>query len=422
MKEAILFIGLLISIIRCSCSFHEKTDNNLYHIDIEANMHKMQQINLSKFTKSIEYLPMEIKDNLAFTGIWECVFSDKYFLAKDISKCLLYDYNGKLISIIGNRGRGPGEYQYVNNVAFGLNKIYLQSLRDLMEYGFDGSFHDIHRNLFFFKSYYVGKWLPLNDSLFFGKIETIVGNEPCKALIFDLNGNTVKEFKNYIIFQREKPLSSETERHANIYRFQNEIFFKELHNDTLFYLSEQLELIPKYVIDLGQYTVPVSIRKLLIIPENNYMTVNNVFQTSDYLFLDTNFGSHFPARRLTPIKLPIFNIESYYNTQDVLGIFDRRNKELIFCSPTSTDNPLFTTGFYNDVDAGPRFFPMKQVNDSTMVMWVDSKQLKDHIASEEFKNAKPLYPEKKEELKHLADSLSEYDNPVLMFVTFKSEK
>lgn len=56
------------------------------------------------------------------------------------------------------------------------------------------------------------------------------------------------------------------------------------------------------------------------------------------------------------------------NTSLVLGIFDINLKDLEFVCPTSTDNPLFTTGLYNDIDAGPRFLPHKQINDSTILL------------------------------------------------------
>lgn len=52
-------------------------------------------------------------------------------------------------------------------------------------------------------------------------------------------------------------------------------------------------------------------------------------------------------------------------------------------------------------------------------MWIEAKQLKEHVASDDFKNNSPKYPEKKKELENIANSLSEFDNPVLMFVTFK---
>ena len=102
-----------------------------------------------------------------------------------------------------------------------------------------------------------------------------------------------------------------------------------------------------------------------------------------------------------------------------MGIFNKQTRKLVFCKPTTTDNFLYTSGLYNDIDAGPRFFPKKMVNDSTMVMWINVKQLKDHIASDDFKNNVPKYPEKKKELEELANKLTIFDNLVIMFVTFK---
>jgi hypothetical protein len=110
------------------------------------------------------------------------------------------------------------------------------------------------------------------------------------------------------------------------------------------------------------------------------------------------------------------------NTSHALGIFNKKTEELDFCKPTTTNNPLFTSGLYNDIDGGPRFFPTKQVNDSTMLMWVKANELKDHVASDDFKKTTVKYPEKKKELEKLANSLKETDNPVLMFVTFRKKE
>ena len=80
---------------------------------------------------------------------------------------------------------------------------------------------------------------------------------------------------------------------------------------------------------------------------------------------------------------------------------------------------MFTTGIYNDFDAGPRFFPQAQVNDSTLVMWMTSFDLKMHIQSDDFKNNNPKSPEKKKKLQETSDKLTYYDNPVMMLVTFE---
>jgi hypothetical protein len=54
-----------------------------------------------------------------------------------------------------------------------------------------------------------------------------------------------------------------------------------------------------------------------------------------------------------------------------------------------------------------------------MVGLINSYQIKTLVASDEFKNSTPEYPEKKKEFITLADSLKETDNPVLMLVRLK---
>jgi hypothetical protein len=63
--------------------------------------------------------------------------------------------------------------------------------------------------------------------------------------------------------------------------------------------------------------------------------------------------------------------------------------------------------------------PYAQVNDSTLVMLVEPRHLKEHVTGPEFRNSRPLFPEKKRALETLANSLSEDNNPVLMVVTMK---
>jgi len=48
-----------------------------------------------------------------------------------------------------------------------------------------------------------------------------------------------------------------------------------------------------------------------------------------------------------------------------------------------------------------------------------SKRIKIHVASQEFKNSTPQYPEKKKALEKLVNSIDENDNPVLMLVKLK---
>jgi hypothetical protein len=155
------------------------------------------------------------------------------------------------------------------------------------------------------------------------------------------------------------------------------------------------------------------------------MTLINFFDIGDFLILECDFNNYFPAKRLTAdiIKLPgQDDITVGYNTRIALGICNKKNRELSFSEPTSTDNRLFTSGFYNDIDAGPRFMPGKMINDSTIIMKIRFDHLINHIKSNDFLNNIPKFPERKEQLKMLVDSLqkADFDNPVYMFCTFKN--
>jgi hypothetical protein len=348
-----------------------------------------------------------------------------------MSVCLLYSTDGHFISKVGNIGRGPGEYPYVTNVNLGKSgEIYLSDTENLYEYRGDGLLINKYSNILFNDSCYLSTWILLGDSLLFGHVPNNSGLEVNKALIIDKSGQKKHTYKNYILFKRDYKIASSMEDHANISMFNNKIFYKGLFNDTLFYLSAEKELLPRYVFLPGKYKVSEEARKVVGMEQfekfERSIFLDYVFQTSDYLFLDFNFYLNFPAKRLTQKKPPAAlsgfkNLDQYgwYNTQHVLGIYDKISGSLIFCKPTSTDNPLFTSGLYNDIDGGPRFFPKKQINDSTMVMWVNAAELKAHVASDDFRNNVPKYPDKKQKLEELANKLSVTDNPVLMIVTFK---
>ena len=76
-------------------------------------------------------------------------------------------------------------------------------------------------------------------------------------------------------------------------------------------------------------------------------------------------------------------------------------------------------GLINDLDGGPNIWPKTTKDDNTLVAWIDAIRLKNHVASDAFKNSKPKYPEKKKELERLANSLKETDNPILILVRLK---
>jgi len=357
--------------------------------------------------------------------------SDKYILISDGRSCFLYDNKGHFIREIGKQGRGPGEYTLINYVSMVNEKIYIHDIQtsDLIEYNINGTFEKRNKSGFTVKEkYQLDKAIIINDSMILGNIENRTGKEEYKAFIVDKKGIVKYYFKNYILFDLENGNKSvRVPGRAIFYRFGNKVFFKELLNDTLFQVDDNYRLTPVYVFDFGKYKHPLSDRGKNWNQKDlsSYINLIDIFPTGNFLFLKYDFNKFFPAKRLTPEILKTPGGEDYIQWHNltgrgILGIYDKKQRDLLFSEPTSTNNQLYTTGLYNDVDAGPRFFPGMMVNDSTMVMDIQFNHFYKHIVSEDFKNNKPKYPEKKKRLEVLIDSLrkAEFDNPVLMFVTY----
>lgn len=407
-----------------SCDGGKKGSDSLLSIDIKGNINKMEIINLSQFSNSIRYVPFEYKEDFSFTNYPQFDISGNLVLVSNFTNCYLYNNDGKIIANIGKKGRGPGKYQYISNLGFAENnKIFISSLYDIVEYNIDGTFMNKYtKSILINDSLSFKSWRIINDSLIFGHIPNSTGKIKFKAMIIDKYGSVKNKYNNYILCKRNSPVAGGLEDFAHINLFNGSVFYKELFNDSLFTLNDHYEMIPRYYFNLGNLKMPASDRVKSPIGQIilQYVFVYEIFQTDKYLFLKCDFGNRFPSKRLTS-KQSIFpgGDPVWINTTYALGIFNKQTGDLTFSKPTTTDNPLFTSGLYNDIDGGPRFFPKMQVNDSTMVMWIKADELKNHVASDEFKNNIPKYPEKKKELEKLANGLKETDNPVLMIVRLK---
>jgi hypothetical protein len=394
----------------------------------------MEKIYLSEYASEIRYIPMEVDLNylLGFTSEFYADFSEDYILESDGRICLLYDNTGHFLRQIGEQGRGPGEYTgMIYRIFLRGDKIYLQDMQglNLLEYRTDGSFLERQNNILYSdenfrmtRDIYV-----LNDSLIIGQIETQTGHEECMALLFDKNGAVIEYYKNYTRFKLEYGVRYAFSSDAVFHKFGNTVYFKHGINDTLFRLDVNNQLQPAYVFNLGKYGMPVSDRGKndAIFEQSSYIQIRNVFQTKNYIVIVCGYGDNFPASRLTPIivKSPSGKDAIIWkNTTSVVGVYEKETDHLALSEPTNTDNHLFTSGFYNDIDAGPRFIPEKMINDSMFVMKLNFNYLVEHVESNDFKNNIPKNPEQKEKLATLVDSLKnvDFDNPVYMLVTFKN--
>ncbi len=419
-------IGCLILFATGSCKTRELKSSDLVEINIEQNVKNVKPLTICDYHGEISYVPL--KDHsipLKVAAISD--FSQERILVSDRKSCLLCDYQGNLIASIGKSGKGPGEYFVITNMRFGPdNRIYLQNERFILVYDQAGNY------LYQFKPEVnpevsdrggiMDSWAPFNDSLFIGQVSNDSGKEKYKAVFFNTTGKTIFRVPNHTFLNIERFYTSGSNSHADIYNLHGNLIFKEKLNDTVFKVTTNYRLEPVYYFTLGKYGMPKAIREsitLLREKKMDYIGIEYIMESLQYLFLSCNFGNHYPARRPEPIIDKEFGIISNYYRGRMLGIYDKSSKELLFAEPEKTDNLLTNCGLKNDFDGGINFYPREKVNDSTFAMWVDAYQLKEHVASEEFKNSTPKHPNKKRELQELVNRLTDSDNPVLILCTFK---
>jgi transposase-like protein len=400
MKSIFLLIACLFVLKTNPDKDEQKSNIPLQSIDIVANMNNFKQANLSQFSGDIKYIPLETKEDALLRVTYNFDISDKHIVITDGTSCLLYDLTGHFIRKFGTKGRGPEEYQYISNLTISNDKkIIFTSSQDLFEFNTDGSFSSKYSR-FIDPKFYLSTWHLVNDSLLLCVFDNLSGRDEFKALLVSKNGVVKQKLRNYEVLENKG--SRIFNGIPKIYEFNKSVYLKEQFNDTLFSLNKNYELTPQFTFNLGKLKMPPDVRTVFsewTKRMNDYVLINETFQTPDYLLLNVNLGNR--------------------GSSKTLGIFNKKSKEFFFCQSTNSENPLSKGGFINDIDAGPMFFPVKMINDYTMAMIIEAKQLKDYLKSSDFKNNNPKFPDKKKQLEELGNKLTEFDNPILVLVTFK---
>jgi len=156
----------------------------------------MEIINLSQFADNIRYVPLDNSEEFPLIGLNHIEISDNLILVDNGNMCLLYDSEVHFISKIGNKGRGPGEYQYLRNIALSFDRnplIYIFTYTDIFEFNLDGSHINTYKNSLRIDQIDENCRLQsvciINDTLFFAQVPNEVGNAKFKAVVIDKFGN-----------------------------------------------------------------------------------------------------------------------------------------------------------------------------------------------------------------------------------------
>jgi len=390
---------LLLSVIGCQNTVNNE-EKRLITFDLKT-LPKVTTVTLSELGfKDIKYIPLETTDSSLIQSEYSPLSHDKiltgddYYIFQHYSTVLKFRNDGSFISKIGTQGRGPDEFQVCHDVEVGNDgKIYIAD-------GIKSKFFIYSENGKLIRTvnfplarkyveyiYFDGKFLCYNQNNL-ADIENSFN-------VVDTSGNIIKSFPNKYPFKRHP--SAFGFNHENIfYRFNNQIFKKEVYCDTIFSF-DNLCFKPHLVIQVGEKLITPEIRSV-----------------TEGLDIVKNY--------INPFKLFEFGDYAYYEFQTEFILF-KDSKVYGFIGSKKADfEALIDTekGLVNDLDGGPNITPITTKDVNTIVAMIEAIQLKAYVASDTFRNSNPKYPKKKVELEKLANSLKETDNPVLINVSFKN--
>ena len=187
MKYLITFFLLLF----ISC----KKEMESYHIKKRepkqiSLMESSKKENLEDFIKKIEIV--KLKTDIKLVGINKIVhFEDQYYvLDKKTSQLLIFDNNGSFVRKIGERGRGPAEYQKI--LDFEIDKTSKQILvlahydKALYKFTFSGDF--IERTVF---DFFVNSGFALSNKNTYIFMPGIASSNSHSLVRTDTDGNII---------------------------------------------------------------------------------------------------------------------------------------------------------------------------------------------------------------------------------------
>jgi hypothetical protein len=393
---------LLIILIIALCSCGRKGTNDTSNTDsvliIDLLSEPESKVKrLSEFAAKIEYIPLQtMESSLMGEDTRKIVNMDNRVYILSRGEILCFNLDSKFLFKLQNKGRGPEEYTDIADFDVSSDNKYLTILSDLFHkllvYG-------ISETGFTFKRSVTLKdpapWrvsmVPETDKAFLA-IPPWRGTEPTLSLLINTRGDTIHIKPNCYKYKMVRKVNSRALNEMLVYSFGNMVCFKEAFSDTVFYIDAKDNFFkPRMIFDSHGTFITPEMKGGSKIPGNNTNWIANIFETTRYVFY-------------------------WYGSKET------RNR-ILFDKKTNTKYKLDTESeLEDDLSGGPDFnieFIHNYCSSGKLFSFVEAITLKKYVAGEDFKNAQVSDPKKKNELKNLADSLNETDNPVLIVVTPK---
>jgi len=391
-----LLIVLIIVFCSCGRKGTNQTNDTTSIIVIDLHSETESKITrLSDIAKDIDYIPLQTSEKSLIKNIAKIISCEnKIYIKNNVVEVMCFNNEGQFLYKLDRSGRGPGEYSYITDfdISSDNNTLLILSSGKILEFKNTGTEFTFRNSINLKRPAPSMLDIVPGTSNVLLSIDPIMGSEPSLSVIINFNGDTLNFKPNCYKYEKVDKMTTVHIWESLHYKFDNCVFFREQFSDTIFSVnSSSNDFIPRLVLDSHGSVLPPQAK-------------------GDRSYFQRHPGNN--SFLYTIIEVPKYLIYSYeYGLQKYRIIFDKSiNKKFEIA---------LNDALINDISGGPSFDP-DFCSENILYSTVDALTLKKYVASENFKKAQVQNPKKKEELKKLADSLEETDNPILIVVTPKN--
>ena len=407
------FIVLFMVLGICnSCQEKNKAQNaeensSFYTIPFDQIVKNKREVKLSEFASEAKIIQFENIPEAMLGTVEDIVLTKDYIFVKFWEHPVLqFSRDGKYIRDIGKRGNGPGEYGTCMKLSIDEKneKVYIHTGElNVMVFNFYGDYLKTYN--YAALEDFLSFWIWGRDSCLISYFEPMRGTEPFVFIEHNVKGDTLQGIANHIFFDKDdqaEPWHMAWFNDNNFaYYYENKLNVKGAYNDTVYTYDDNNNFAPKYFIDLGKHKLPADLiyeRKWKrTMPTDLCWT--GVHETPDYVFIP--YGYHYNQ-----------NKPELERKEKGLVVYNKKTKEGVAVNETKQG------GFIDDITGGPDFRPIT-TNGNTAIMLITALDMKLYLESDVFKNKETKFPDEKEKLIQLNNSLNENDNHFFVLVELK---
>jgi hypothetical protein len=387
---------ILLIVLLCSCnrSKNQTPVDELIKIDLLSDA-DITLSNLSEIASDIEYIPLQTKDSSLIGRIDKVVITDNYIYVKNgTAEILCFDKNGSFISKLSKTGRGPGEYTIIMDfdISSDNNKLILLVNGKILLYDINDNKYAFSKSIDLYEGVLKISFIPETDDILLSNGPWF-GNETSLNLVINLDRDTLLLKPNCYKYEKSGP-GIRAINDAIQYKLGEKICFKEGLSDTIFYVNNKLDQFTTHLIlDSHGTVLPPKVR-------------------GDMEYAKAHSGEFSSVAVAYEVPRYIFYYYMYKSTRHKI-IYDKVSDKKY---ELALENAIS-----EDLKGGPNIdLDMQNCTGTYFYTSVDAIKLKKHIQSDDFAKADVQELKEKMELKKIADSVKETDNPLLIIVTPKN--